>query len=223
MDDFSFGDESRIIKYTKDCKEFDSLYYVASGRSTDPVKEKYSYIFSYDLDDVRMLIATDGRRINYTPFASDGNYVVIKQTKTELVLEKLSENRYVETLSFSKVIPKDSEVFHIKPFEPLGFSNYNYSLEYLLDYLHRLSNSEVVFKLNYLIDFVDTVRPDGKIRILCPKKDSSRAWRIEHTDQWGNLRHGTVFMPLNPFNELVDVKSPYVEGSGFKEYKFNGK
>jgi len=217
MDDFSFGDESKTIKYTKTCKEFDSLSYVAAARSDDPSKERYSVLYAFDLDGVSVLAATDGRRVNYAPFQGGENYSVVKQTKTELVLEKL-DDKYVELPAFNKVIPRDKDVFHVKPFDVCAYGFRDNAMEFLVECVYRLSNLDVVFRLRYLKDFVDALRSDGKIRILCPRASSFSAWRVEHIDMLGNLLHGTVFMPIRGFYELNDVRSPYAENSGFKEY-----
>jgi hypothetical protein len=120
--------------------------------------------------------------------------------------------------AFDKVIPRDKDVFHIRPYEVYGWGVSEWKLEFLIDYLHRLSSFKAAFNFKHLTDFIDSIQGDGKIRILCPRSRPGAAWRIEHTDNWGSLRHGTVFMPLADFNEIADIKSPYIENSGFKEY-----
>jgi hypothetical protein len=222
MMDFSFLDESEsnILKLTKDCKEFPSLAYVAAARSQDPAKYNLSLLYSFKLDGVDMLVASDGHRINYTPFVSGTDFVVVKQTKNELVFERTSST-HKQMPGFDKVIPHEKDMFQIKPYDIYDYGTSDWKFEFLVDYLYRLANFEVYFNFKHLTDFADNLRSDGKIRILCPRRSPNNAWRIEHTDTWGNLRHGTVFMPLPKFDELVDVKSPYIEGAGFEDYSEN--
>jgi hypothetical protein len=217
--DFTFSDESEsnIIKFTKDCKEFLALSYVALARSGDPAKYHLSFLYAFNLDGMDLLISSDGHRMNYAPFKSDTDFSVVKQTKNELVMERIT-NVHKQMPAFDRVIPRDKDVFHIQPYEVYGWGVSDWKLEFLIDYLYRLSNFKTAFNFKHLTDFIDSIRGDGKIRILCPRSSPSAAWRIEHTDNWGNLRHGTVFMPLADFSEFAGVKSPYIENSGFKEY-----
>jgi hypothetical protein len=222
--DFSFFDESEsnVLKLTKDCKEFSSLAYVAAARSQDPTRHNLSLLYSFKFDGVDMLVASDGHRINYAPFVSDTDFIVIKQSKNELVLERTS-SKHKQMPAFEKVIPPEKNMFRIKPYNIYSYGTSDWKFEFLIDYLYRLSNFEVFFNFKHLADFVDNIRSDGEIRILCPRKSPNNAWRIEHTDTWGNLRHGTVFMPLLKFDDLVNVRSPYVKGSGFEDYTENSE
>jgi hypothetical protein len=217
--DFTFGDESQseILKFTKDCKEFPSLSYVAASRSEDPTKVNLALLYSIKLDGVDMLIATDGHRMNYAPFVTDCDFTVAKQTKNELILER-AKIAHRQMPSFDRVFPREQDMFHIKPYEAYGWGASSWKLEFLIDYLYRLSNFKASFNFKYLADFIENLRGDGKIRILCPRKSPEKAWRIEYTSNWGDLRYGTVFMPLKEFDELGGVKSPYVKDSGFAEY-----
>jgi hypothetical protein len=217
--DFTFGDESqsKILKLTKDCKEFPALTYVASSRSDDPTRYYLSFLYTYKLDGVNMLISSDGHRMNYAPFTADSDFTVIKQTRNELVLERIDTGNRPRP-GFEKIFPRNKDVFQIRPYEIYGWGVSSWKLEFLIEYLYRLSNFEASFNFKYLTDFIDSLRADGKIRILCPRKGPGGAWRIEYTDNWGNLQYGTVFMPLMRFDELDGVKSPYVKNSGFVEY-----
>jgi hypothetical protein len=219
--DFSFSDESKssILKLTKDCKEFSALSYVAGARSEDPAKYNLQFLYSFKLDSVDMLVASDGHRMNYAPYTVDGDFIVVKQTKNDLVLERIETANRRSMPAFDKVIPRDKDLFHIRPYDVCGYGTSSWQLEFLIDYLYRLSNFQAAFKFQNLTDFVENLQVDGKIRILCPRKNADSAWRIEHTDSWGNLRHGTVFMPLTSFDELDNVKSPYIKNSGFIEYE----
>jgi hypothetical protein len=217
--DFTFSDESEsnIVKFTKDCKEFPALSYVASARSDDPARYRLSFLYAFNLDGMDLLISSDGHRMNYAPFKSDTDFSVVKQAKNEIVLERIKNIRE-QMPAFDKVMPRDKDVFHIKPYDVYGWGFSEWNLEFLVDYLYRLSGFKAAFNFKHLAGFIDSIRGDGKIRILCPRSSPGAAWRIEHTDNRGSLRHGTVFMPLADFNELAGVKSPYIENSGFKEY-----
>jgi hypothetical protein len=221
--DFSFlaGQESNILRITKDCKEFAALSYVAMARSADPARYNFSFLYAFNLDGVDMILSSDGHRMNYAPFVSDTDFTVVKQTKSELVLERIA-NVHRQMPNFDKVIPRDKDVFHVEPYAVFGWGCSKWKIEFLIDYLYRLSRFQAAFNFSHLSDFIENILPDGRVRILCPRKGPGSAWRIEHLDSGDNLRYGTVFMPLMGFGELDNVKSPYVTGSGFTDYRSAG-
>jgi hypothetical protein len=178
-----------------------------------------SYLYTINFEGQDILVASDEHYLIYAPsFLPSGVYSVIKQTKNEMELEIIS-GIHRNTPPFDKVIPQRKDLFQIAPYDIYGWGNSAYKIEFFLNYIYKLSQGKTAINMKHLSGFMESIRSDGKIQIFCPRRGPGHAWRVEHTDNWGNLRYGVVFMPLQGFEELEEVKSPYDTDSGFTEYE----